>query len=172
MKTYLRRKTINGREYFYDMTPYWDSEKKKIRYHSRYRGVQKENGIEKVRTHLPGNIFVYGPFIPVLRIMRETGIEGILDSLFRKEDRNVILVLAAARAIIRSIPMDLVHTWYDGTHLVKEYPCDVSSQHISRLLDDIENSSIPDRFFSRLLLPCKTRIIPSLRHNHDRILFH
>ena len=47
MKTYLRRKTINGREYFYDMTPYWDSEKKKIRYHSRYRGVQKENGIEK-----------------------------------------------------------------------------------------------------------------------------
>ncbi len=125
MKTYLRRKTINGREYFYDMTPYWDSEKKKIRYHSRYRGVQKENGIEKVRTHLPGNIFVYGPFIPVLRIMRETGIEGILDSLFRKEDRNVILVLAAARAI-RSLPMDLMHTWYDGTCLVKEYPCDVS----------------------------------------------
>ncbi len=31
MKTYLRKKTINGREYFYDMTPYWDSEKKKVR---------------------------------------------------------------------------------------------------------------------------------------------
>ena len=57
--------------------------------------------------------------------MRETGIEGILDSLFRKEDRNVILVLAAARAI-RSLPMDLMHTWYDGTCLVKEYPSDVS----------------------------------------------
>ena len=44
--------------------------------------------------------------------------------------------------------MDLVHTWYDGTYLVKEYPCDVSSQHISRLLVDIGDSSIPDRFFS------------------------
>ena len=147
MKTYLRKKTINGREYFYDMTPYWDKEKKKIRYHSKYLGVQKKNGIEKIRTHLPRNIFVYGPFIPVLRIIRELGIESILDSLFGKEDRNVILVLAAARAI-RSLPMDLVHTWYDGTYLVREYPCDVSSQHISRLLDDIGNSSIPDRFFS------------------------
>ncbi|EQD40532.1 transposase IS4 family protein, partial [mine drainage metagenome] len=79
--------------------------------------------------------------------MRELGIENILDSFFNKEDRNVILVLAAARAI-RSIPMDLVHTWYEGTHLVKEYPCDVSSQRISRLLDHIGNSNIPDRFFS------------------------
>ena len=147
MNTYLRKKTINGREYFYEMTPYWDKEKKKIRYHSKYMEVQKGNGIEKMRTHLPGNIFVHGPLIPVLRIMRETGIESILDSLFRKEDRNVILVLAAARAI-RSLPMDLVHTWYDGTYLVKEYPCDVSSQHISSVLEDIGNSSIPDRFFS------------------------
>ncbi|EQD75680.1 transposase (IS4) [mine drainage metagenome] len=147
MNSYTRKKVINGREYFYEMTPYWDKEKKKIRYHSRYLGVQKENSIEKIRTHLPRNVFVYGPFIPVLRIMRELGIENILDSFFNKEDRNVILVLAAARAI-RSIPMDLVHTWYEGTHLVKEYPCDVSSQRISRLLDHIGNSSIPDRFFS------------------------
>ena len=82
--------------------------------------------------------------------MRELGIESILDSLFRKEDGNAILALAAARAI-RSLPMDLVHTWYDGTYLVKEYPCDVSSQHISRLLEDIGNSSIPDSFFSSFL---------------------
>ena len=138
---------INGREYFYEMTPYWDKENKKIRYHSKYLGVQKENGIEKIRTHLPRNIYLFGPFIPVLRIIRELGIESILDSLLRKEDRNTILALAAALAI-RSSPMDLVHTWYDGTYLVKEYPCDVSSQHISRLLEDIGNSSIPERFFS------------------------
>ena len=108
---------INGREYFYEMAPYWDREKKKIRYHSKYLGVQKENGIEKIGTHLPMNIYAYGPFIPVLRIIRELGIESILDSLFRKEDRNAILALAAARAI-RSLPMDLVHTWYDGAYLV------------------------------------------------------
>ena len=147
MKTYLRKKKINGREYFYDMTPYWDKEKKKIRYHSRYLGIRKENGIEKVRTHLPRNIFIYGPFIPVLRIIKELGIESILDSLFGKEDRNAILTIATARAI-RSLSMDLVRTWYEGTYLAREYPCDVSSQHISRLLEDIGNSSIPYRFFS------------------------
>ncbi|QRF74882.1 Transposase [Thermoplasmatales archaeon] len=147
MNSYTRKKTINGREYFYEMTPYWDREKKKIRYHSRYLGVQKEKGIEKARMHLPRNIFVYGPFIPVLRIIREMGIEKILDSMFGKEDRNTILVLAAARAI-RSLPMDLVHTWYEGTYLAREYPCDPSSQRISRLLEDIGNSNIPDRFFS------------------------
>ncbi len=109
--------------------------------------MQKENGIEKRRSHLPRNIFTYGPLIPVLRIMKEMGIESILDSLFNVEERNAIIVLAAARAI-RSLPMDLVHTWYDGTYLVKEYPCDVSSQHISRLLEDVGNTSIPDMFFS------------------------
>ncbi len=41
-----------------------------------------------------------------------------------------------------------MHTWDDGTYLVKEYPCDVSSRHISPLLGDTGNSSIPDRFFS------------------------
>ncbi|MHB8397215.1 MAG: IS1634 family transposase [Thermoplasmataceae archaeon] len=147
MNSYTRKKIINGREYFYEMTPYWDKEKKKIRYHSRYLGVQKENGIEKIRTHLPRNIFTYGPLIPVLRIIRDLGIENILDSFFGKEDRNAILVLAAARAI-RSLPVDLVHTWYEGTYLVKEYPCDISSQHTSRLLDDVGNSNIPDRFFT------------------------
>ena len=96
MKTYLRKKTINCREYFYDMTPYWDREKKKTRYHSKYLGIQKENGIETMRTHLPGNIFVYGPFIPVLRIIRELGIESILDSLFRKEDRNTHAIFLTA----------------------------------------------------------------------------
>ena len=44
--------------------------------------------------------------------------------------------------------MNHVHIWNDRTYLVKEYPCDVSRQHISRLLEDIGNSSIPDRFFS------------------------
>ena len=63
LNTCLRKKTINGREYFYEMTPYWDKEKKKIRYHSKYLGM-----------HLPRNIFVYGPLIPVLRIIRELGI--------------------------------------------------------------------------------------------------
>ena len=147
LNTYIRKKEINGREYFYEMTAYWDREKKKTRYHSKYLGVQKENGIEKIRTHLPRNIFVYGPFIPVLRIIREMGIESTLDSFFNREDRNAIIAFTAARAI-RSLPADLVRTWYDGTYLSREYPCDVSSQHISRLLNDIGDSAIPDRFFS------------------------
>ncbi|MHB1662256.1 MAG: IS1634 family transposase [Thermoplasmataceae archaeon] len=147
LKPYTRRKEISGKEYFYEMTAYWDKEKKKIRYHSKYLGVQKENGIEKVRTHLPKNIFVYGPLIPVLRIIKEMGIESTLDSFFNKEDKNTIVALIAARTI-RSLSVDLVRTWYDGTYLAKEYPCDVTSQHISRLLNDIGDSAIPDRFFS------------------------
>ena len=63
MRTHLRKKTINGREYFHGITPYWDSEKK-VRYHSRYRGVQKENGIEKIRTHLPGTFSFTVPSFP------------------------------------------------------------------------------------------------------------
>jgi len=61
------------------MTPYWDKKKKKIRYQSRYLGVQMEKSIEKARMHLPRDILVYGPFIPVMRIIREMDIE--LDSM-------------------------------------------------------------------------------------------
>jgi len=82
LNSYIRKKTINGREYFYEMTSYWDREKKKIRYHNRYLDVQKEKSIEKTWMHPHRNIFVYGPFIPVLQIIREMGIEKILDSVF------------------------------------------------------------------------------------------
>ncbi|MEM3489203.1 MAG: hypothetical protein QXO75_06065 [Nitrososphaerota archaeon] len=116
-------------------------------------GVQKESGTEEIRTYSPRNIYVYCLFIPILRIIRELGIQSILDSLFREEDRNAILVLAASRSI-RSIPMELLHPMYDGTYLVKEYLYDLSSQHISGLLEDIVNSSNPDRFFS-FVLSCK-----------------
>jgi hypothetical protein len=36
LKTYLRKKMINNGKYFYELTPFWDREKKKIRYHRKY----------------------------------------------------------------------------------------------------------------------------------------
>ncbi len=149
LNTYTRKKVINGKEYFYEMTPYYDKETKKIRYHSRYLGVSNGSGIGKVRARMPRNIFTYGPFIPVLRIVRKMGIDKMLESLLSNEDKNMLLALAIARAV-RSLPMDLVHTWYEGTYLARELPCTITSQRISRLMEYIGNSNIPDRFFSLL----------------------
>jgi len=37
--------------------------------------------------------------------------------------------------------MNLVHTWYERTCLAREYPCDLSSQRISLLLEDITTTA-------------------------------
>ena len=73
--------------------------------------VKRDIIMEKKRTHLPRNTFIYGSMLAVLRIIRALGIETILDSLFTSDDRNVILSDASAR-IIRSIPINLVRGWY------------------------------------------------------------
>ena len=52
MKSFTRIKNINGQEYIYEITPYYDKEKKQIRQKSKYLG-KNVNGVPvKIRSHL------------------------------------------------------------------------------------------------------------------------
>jgi len=46
MKSTIRIKTINGKEYWYEDIPYYDKEKKQIRHRSKYLGknYRRETG--------------------------------------------------------------------------------------------------------------------------------
>ena len=44
MKSFIRVKKINGQEYLYEITPYYDKEKKQIRQKSKYLG-KNVNGV-------------------------------------------------------------------------------------------------------------------------------
>ena len=49
MKAKVRIKKINGIEYWYEDTPYYDREKKQIRHKSKYLGKNIDNQIVRVR---------------------------------------------------------------------------------------------------------------------------
>ena len=55
MKSFIRTKKINGQEYLYEITPYYDKEKKQIRQKSKYLG-KNVNGVPvkvRAKTKIP-----------------------------------------------------------------------------------------------------------------------
>ena len=62
MKSFTRIKKINGQEYIYEITPYYDKEKKQIRQKSKYLG-KNVNGVPvKVRSQeqIPKKVLSHG----------------------------------------------------------------------------------------------------------------
>ena len=49
MKSFRRTKIINGIEYVYEITPYYDAETKKVRQKSTYIGKNQDGTVRKVR---------------------------------------------------------------------------------------------------------------------------
>ncbi len=72
MKSFTRIKKINGQEYLYEITPYYDKEKKQIRQKSKYLG-KNVNGVPvRVRSQekIPKKVLSHGEFMPSRRSQR------------------------------------------------------------------------------------------------------
>ncbi len=73
MKSFTRIKKINGQEYIYEITPYYDKEKKQIRQKSKYLG-KNVNGVPvKVRSQdqVPKKVLSHGEFVPLKKIAED-----------------------------------------------------------------------------------------------------
>ena len=53
MKSIIRIKKINGKEYWYEDIPYYDKEKKQIRHRSKYIGKNVNGSPVKMRSDIP-----------------------------------------------------------------------------------------------------------------------
>ncbi len=161
MKSNKRIKKINGKEYWYEDIPYYDSEKKQIRHHSKYLGknvngkpVRMRKVMNASSLVLPSASFTsynYGELLPVLQIIEELHIDRFLGDVLNERQRNMVLSLCVNRAV-RPMALHLVGTWYDASFLSVLYPDLVlSSQNVSNLLSDIGRSDIPSVFMGKLL---------------------
>jgi transposase len=153
MEPFDRIKMINGHEYIYKITPYYDKEKKKIRQKSKYRGKNVDGVPVKVRSQnqIPKHVLSYGEFIPLLKISEDLELENILSSILPESDAWPILTLTMNYAIH---PKALTHvqSWYEGTILSDTHPdLPLSSQSLSRLLNHIGEASV-NLEFSRMLI--------------------
>ena len=158
MKPIVRIKTIKGKEYWYEDTPYYDPEKKQIRHKSRYLGKNINGTPVKVRTEgipgiaaVPTEAHTHGNLLPLLDIIRELRIDAYLAELTHERERETILALACNR-IVRPLAMHQVATWYEESSLVLTHPdLPLSSQSISELLAELGTSGVPEKFMERLV---------------------
>ncbi|MGC9193251.1 MAG: IS1634 family transposase, partial [Thermoplasmata archaeon] len=74
MKTFRRIKTINGKQYLYEITPYYDKKSKIIRHRSKYIGpVKNGNLVEK--PSLPKTTYEFGSLLPFFKIVDDLSLK-------------------------------------------------------------------------------------------------
>ncbi len=168
MKSTIRIKKINGKEYWYEDIPYYDKEKKQIRHKSKYLGKNISGKPVKVREELKRNhdllitsaprlSFNYGELLPLLAIINDLQIDAHLDELVDEMEKDMLITLLINR-IVRPTAMHNIKTWYEGSALSLEYPqLPVTSQNISELLKRIGDSGISSMFMGKMMQQLGTK---------------
>jgi hypothetical protein len=134
MNSFTRIKKINGQEYIYEITPYYDKEKKQNRQKSKYLG-KNVNGVPvKVRSQnqIPKKVLSHGEFVPLKKITEDLELEKLLSGVLPGKEVWPILTLAMNYA---THPRALTHiqSWYEGTAISENHPdLPLSSQSLSR----------------------------------------
>jgi transposase len=153
MKSFIRTKKINGLEYIYEITPYYDKEKKQIRQKSKYLG-KNVNGVPvKVRAkdQIPKKVLSHGEFVPIKKITEDLKLEKILSDVLPGKEVWPILTLAMNYA---THPRALTHiqSWYEGTVMSEDHPnLPLSSQSLSRMLSSIGECTVNLEFSRKLI---------------------
>ena len=153
MKSFTRIKVINGHEYLYEITPYYDKEKKQIRQKSKYLGKNLNGVPVKVRSkdQVPRKVLSYGEFVPLRKIAEDLNLENILSETLHANEIWPVLSLAM-NYVIRPRALTHIQSWYEGTILTEDHPdLPLSSQSLSRLLSRIGESTA-NLDFSRALI--------------------
>ncbi|PWR75137.1 hypothetical protein ACKUB1_06235 [Methanospirillum stamsii] len=144
MKTTTRVKKINGHEYLYEITYYYDKESRRTRQKSRYLGKNVDGQPVRVRekAKTPERVYAYGEFIPYLQAVKNLRIQEILGS--HLTDHEVRLFLALLFAGIHH--PDALHSpasWYESTVLPRVFSgLKITTQSITRLLKKLGEGSI------------------------------
>ena len=158
MKSFIRSKNIKGQEYLYEITPYYDKEKKQIRQKSKYLG-KNVNGVPvKVRSceKIPKKALSHGEFIPLKKIAEDLMLEKLLSDVLPSKDVRPTLALAINYAT-RPLALTHIQSWYEGTDMSEDYPdLPLSSQSLSRMLSRIGESTANLEFSRRLIQQIST----------------
>jgi hypothetical protein len=149
MKSFVQVRKRGRNEYLYEVTPYYDSEKKQIRQKVRYLGKNVDGKpVKKQMSGRPRQALAYGEFQPLLKIVEELGVGKILGDMLGDVKARTLLLLAFNR-VLRPLSMRNVMRWHESVYLYKDL--DVSGQRLSEFLETMGNSDAPDTFFKGMI---------------------
>lgn len=153
MKSFTRIKKINGQEYLYEITPYYDKEKKQIRQKSKYLGKNVEGVPVRVRSQekVPKKVLSHGEFVPLKKIIEDLELEKTLSEVLPAKKVWPVLTLAMNYAI-RPRGLTHIQSWYEALPSMKNilifpYPprasleCSVISVKAQRTSNSLANLS-------------------------------
>ncbi|MCE5296896.1 MAG: IS1634 family transposase [Euryarchaeota archaeon] len=151
MKPFTRVKKINGIDYVYEITPYYDPDSKTTKQRSKYLGKLVDGETKRMRKALPRNAYDYGTLLPSFRVIDELGLDKMLEQLLPNDKARAVLALAVNR-VVAPVAVSNANAWYEKTIMSRlwgELP--LSSQTLSDFLAALGGSSIPEQFTELLL---------------------
>jgi transposase len=157
MKSFKRTKIINGIEYVYEITPYYDPSTKKVKQKSRYIGKDKDGTITKVREKKMSQVLSYGEFLPLMKIIKQYSIDQFLTKELNKIQAEQILAITTGK-VLRGLSLNNISDWYENTWMyfhTRDIP--LSSSSISRLLNKIGESRLQDKLSAHLIRQLKSK---------------
>ncbi len=157
MKPFKRIKIINGIEYIYQITPYYDPKTKRVRQKSTYLGKNQDGNPVRVREKKVKDVFSYGEFLPVEKVITDYKLDRFFEKELGKVRSKTVLALSYGR-VIRGLAMQNMADWYESTwpyHHTRDLP--LSSGGISRLLTEIGQSRLQDKLASYLVRQLESR---------------
>jgi hypothetical protein len=174
MKPFVRTKVIKGKEYLYEITPYFDQETGKWRQKTKYLGKNIDGEpVKKERIGKSGQIYDFGDYLPAYWAVKEFKIlESLLTSCSPDEAASVILL--AINRLLYPCPPGSLDTWLEGTYLSKLIPgADFEEDSLMLMLQKISDrpvaevfsgmfSSINDLSDQRVLFTLRLHDIPEL----------
>lgn len=157
MNPFKRTKIINGIEYVYEITPYYDAETKKVRQKSTYIGKNQDGTIRKVREKNVRDVFSFGEFLPVQKIITEYKLDDFLIKELGKKQAEAVLAMSLGR-LFKGLSLNSIADWYEGTWLYyKNRDVSLSSASISRLLSAIGEGRLQDKLSAHLIRQLKSK---------------
>ena len=145
MNSFFRIKKIHGKEYKYEIIPYYDKETKKVRQKSRYIGpVNNGKVVEKTVT-----TYSYGDLLPVMKVLKDINLPGMLKNVVG-EYATTVLIMAINR-VIRPEAMNNLESWYDDSYLKVIYPANMNSSNLSKVMEAVGNMNPNHGFLKEIL---------------------
>ena len=145
MKSFYRTKKIHGKEYRYEITPYYDKAMKKIRQKSRYIApVQDGKVVENTVT-----AYSYGDLLPVMKAVRDLDLQGMLKNVVG--DHSTAVLILAINRVIRPEAMNNVEPWFEDSYLSTIHPVNMRSSNISKVMEAVGDMNPNHGFLKEML---------------------
>lgn len=149
--SFIFRQEIKGNIYLYEVTSYWDKEKKQSRQKRKYLGREKAGKKKKIEKNSKIIYQKHGDVFLLKQISKKTGLDNILKNAFPKHSNDILSL--AFFSICDNSPFYMYPPWLDEHYIEKVrnlYSSDISG--LCKLIGEREKSIY--NFFEQWISKC------------------